>query len=76
MTRVLLLILLVWILYVVIKRTVASSAFKDSAHSTATKAPTNEKIVQCAICGLHVPESESLVKKNQTICNSPDCNSN
>jgi hypothetical protein len=70
MARVLLLIILVWILYIVIKRAITAINDKDVELNQQKVA---EKIVQCAICGTHVPESESLIKDRSVICNNPDC---
>lgn len=75
MARILLLILLVWILYAVVKRILANSNNKDpenTAHQK-NKKPA-EQIVQCAQCGLHVPESESHLNNNLVTCNNPECN--
>ena len=79
MARVLLLILLVWILYAVIKRIIAKSEFRNSASANKTdEAGTDEKsaeqIVQCSQCGLHVPESDSHIKNGLITCNNPECN--
>lgn len=69
MPRILLLIVLFWLLYQVVKRLVASS------QSPAPSKKTNEaeKIVKCSQCGLHVPESESLMNNGLTVCNNPQC---
>ncbi|MES2502268.1 MAG: PP0621 family protein [Pseudomonadota bacterium] len=77
MTRVLLLIVLVWLVYIVIKRAFLS----DNPNSSTQQNPKPEqkpeqKIVQCAACGMHVPESESIKKDQLVICNNPDCNKN
>ena len=69
MPRILLLIVLVWILYLIIKRVVTSAKQEKSS----TQKSKNEKIVLCSQCGCHVPISESLIKNNQVICNNPDC---
>ena len=79
MTRILLLILLVWILYAVIKRIIAKSEFRNSASANktdknGTDEKSAEKIVQCSRCGLHVPESDSHIKNNLITCNNPECN--
>lgn len=75
MARVLLLILLGWLLYVVVKRIITSSQFKGPvSESDAAKPKTEERIVQCSQCGLHVPESDSHIQNNQVVCNSPECN--
>jgi ribosomal protein S26 len=34
---------------------------------------TNGKMIQCAKCGTHVPESETILKQNKVFCNNPDC---
>ncbi len=76
MARVLLLILLVWVLYVVIKRVIASPYFKNTqSNSESERSHSDEKMVQCEKCGMHVPTSESLIKNDQVICNNPDCSS-
>ena len=69
MSRILLLIVLVWILYLIIKRVVASAKQEKSS----AKKSENEKIVLCSQCGCHVPISESLIKNDQVICNNPAC---
>ncbi len=54
MARILLLIALVWLLYVVIKR----AFLTPNSYNTHQQNPkVEEKIVQCATCGMHVPES-------------------
>ncbi len=69
MPRILLLIVLVWILYQIIKRLTASA--KQAGFDT--KKNVEEKIVLCSHCGCHVLESESMIKNNQVICNNPKC---
>jgi formylmethanofuran dehydrogenase subunit E len=66
MARVLLLIVLIWILYQIIKRIAASANTKPSAKP-------EEQFVLCAQCGCHVPMSESQIKNNKIICNNPEC---
>ena len=67
MARILLLIILVWILYKVVKRIAAS------ANPNPTTTGVEEKFVQCEHCGCHVPISESLIKNNKIFCNNPEC---
>jgi formylmethanofuran dehydrogenase subunit E len=66
MTRILILIILGWILYQIIKRMAASGDSKPNTKPV-------EKFVLCAKCGCHVPEAESQIKNDQVICNNPDC---
>jgi formylmethanofuran dehydrogenase subunit E len=66
MARILLLIVLGYILVKILKRMVASGDTKPSAK-------LEEKMLQCANCGCHVPESESHIKNDKVICNNPEC---
>ncbi len=70
MARILLLIALVWLLYVVIKRAFLTP---HSDNTPQQNSKVEEKIVQCATCGTHVPESESVLIESKIICNNPDC---
>jgi hypothetical protein len=67
MARILLLIILVWILYQVVKRIATSATPKPNPPGA------EEKFVQCTHCGCHVPISESLIKNNKIFCNNPEC---
>lgn len=69
MIRTLLLIVLIWILYVVLKRFIASIA----ANNTKARPASSEKIVACSHCGLHIPENETHTINNMVYCNNPDC---
>ncbi|MES2547873.1 MAG: PP0621 family protein [Pseudomonadota bacterium] len=73
MARVLILIVLVWLVYIVIKRAFFSP---DSKDPNPREAKPEQKMVQCAACGMHVPESETIKKNDLVICNNPDCNKN
>ena len=66
MARILILIILVWALYQIIKRMAASANRKPSEKPAET-------FVQCTHCGCHVPTSESQIKNNKIICNNPEC---
>lgn len=70
MARILLLIILIWIVYVVVKRFIAKAS---SNNTPTTKTSHTEKIVACHQCGLHVPESESRMINGETYCNNPAC---
>ncbi|MBX9676434.1 MAG: hypothetical protein K2V71_07490 [Methylotenera sp.] len=70
MTRILLLIVLVWLLYAVIKRAFLTP---NSDNTSQQNQKVEEKVVQCAACGTHVPESESVLIESKIICNNPDC---
>jgi hypothetical protein len=66
MARILLLIVLFWILYQIVKRIGASADAKPGAKP-------EQSIVQCAQCGCYVPTSETQTKNNQIVCNNPEC---
>lgn len=71
MARILLLLLLIWILYTVVKRFIASGTPNTTPKKSTAE---TEKIVACHQCGLHVPESESHLVGDLTVCNNPKCN--
>ena len=71
MSRILLLIILFWIVYIVVKRFIAKT---KTNHAPAKETPPTEKIVACSQCGLHIPESESSVIDSIIYCNNPECN--
>ena len=75
MARVLLLIVLVWLVYVVIKRAFFSQNVSNSTQQKPQPEP-EQKMIQCAACGMHVPESESVKKDDLVLCNNPDCHKN
>ena len=76
MTRILILIVLIWILYQIIKRVIANAKAESAKQENGQNPAKNqdEKMLQCAQCGCHVPESETKVVNQQIICNNPDCN--
>jgi hypothetical protein len=67
MPRILLLIILFWLLYNVLKRLAAG------ANQTPPTAKPTEKIVQCSQCDTRIPESESHLSNGLVICNNPQC---
>jgi formylmethanofuran dehydrogenase subunit E len=76
MPRILILIVLGWILYIIIKRIFvkAKEASKNAQDAEKTEKKTDEKILQCTQCGCHVPESETRLVDEKIICNNPECN--
>ena len=65
MARILLLIILIYLIYRIFKRVTADILPK--------KQLSEEKMVRCAHCGTHVPESETVTKNNRLLCNNPEC---
>jgi hypothetical protein len=68
MARILMLIILIWLLYQIIKRIAAGT---DTRNNSEQK--PEQKMVQCAQCGCHVPQSESQMKNDKIICSNPEC---
>ena len=74
MVRILILIVLAWVLYQIIKRMIASiNARAANKPEQTTEQNPEQTIVQCAHCGCHVPTSESQIKNDKVICNNPEC---
>ena len=76
MARILILIVIGFILVQILKRIIAnadSKSFAKDKPSAKENIPAEEKMIQCAKCGCHVPISESIRKNNQLICNNPEC---
>lgn len=70
MSRILLLIVFVWILYVLLKR---FFAFIQSNQTPSNKSVLADNMVACHRCGLHVPENEAVMIDGNAYCNHPDC---
>jgi hypothetical protein len=68
MARILILIILIWLLYQIIKRIAAGA----NARNNPEQKP-EQKMVQCAQCGCHVPQSECQIKNDKIICSNPEC---
>ena len=72
MARVLILIVLAWILYLIIKRVISNAKAQNPAQEAAQK--TDEIMLQCTQCGCHVPATDTKVINEKIICNNPECN--
>jgi uncharacterized protein len=59
--RLLLLGLLAWLAYKLIRRYLASSAPSQAE-------PTHGDMVQCAHCGVHIPKQEAIGYQNKFYC--------
>jgi len=72
MARIFFLIALVVVLYIVIKR---FAAYVDNSQQPSKPSPQakGENIVQCALCGTHIPESESMQQEAKTVCKQQPC---
>ena len=76
MARILILIVLAWILYQIIKRAISGNAKNQGPtqkNGQTSDKNRDEKMLQCTRCGCHVPESDTKVINEQIICNNPEC---
>lgn len=71
MLRILILIVLAWILYQIIKRVISNAKIQNPTQEATTK--TDETMLQCAQCGCHVPASDTQLINEKIICNNPEC---
>lgn len=65
--RLLVIVAIVWLAFVLFKRWLAG---KNQPRSGPDGKP-QERMVKCAYCGVHVPESQALRRGEQTFC-SPE----
>jgi flagellar biosynthesis/type III secretory pathway M-ring protein FliF/YscJ len=72
MARILILIILIWLLYLIIKRIAASANARNNPEQKTEQKP-EQQMVQCAQCGCHVPKSESQIKNDKITCSNPEC---
>ncbi len=70
MPRILLLIVLLWIIYVLIKFFIKKA---QSTNEEAKDGSQEEKVIACVKCGMHVPESETHIVDGKVYCNNPNC---
>lgn len=72
MPRILVFIILAYLFYVIGKRLIhiikQQQAKNNAREAHAKHKNSHEKIVKCARCGTHVPESETILQDGQTIC--------
>ena len=78
MARVVLLIVLVWILYQIVKRIWANAKSHDTEQKVQdtnkdAQQQSEQKMIQCAQCGCHVPETDSQMINEQIVCSNPEC---
>ena len=64
MAKLLILAIIVWLLFLILKR-YTRSLHKDP---TATQNPDTAVMVQCRYCGLHVPKADSIVTGDDHYC--------
>lgn len=62
MVKILLLAIIVWLLFLIIKR------YNRSLRSGSAKTNESAVMVQCQHCGLHIPKEDSIAEEGQYYC--------
>lgn len=62
MAKIVLLAIAVWLIISIVKR------YRNSVDQASTGKPAAEDMVQCAKCGVHLPQSDSLLIDHQHYC--------
>lgn len=65
MIKILLLAVVVWLVYSLLKK-YARSVEKDEMATPSS--PIEEDMVRCAQCGVHLPKSESILARGEYYC--------
>jgi hypothetical protein len=73
MARILLLIVLIAVLYFIAKRFIAFLNAKQDPPIEPSAKTQAENIVQCTLCGTHIPESESMLLESKIVCKQQPC---
>ena len=67
MLKLVILAIAIWLIVTILKRYRKGMSQSDSA-SHKTNHSNGEPMVQCAYCGVHLPESESVESQGQFFC--------
>ncbi len=62
MIKLILVMLLGWIGFTLFKK------FINPTESKKAGSDSGQKMVACAVCDTHIPESEAIIKNDQTFC--------
>jgi uncharacterized protein len=74
MARILLLLLIAFLVYMVIRALFRSQVKKDEAQPPEASTAQGEEMVACARCGVNVPRSETRELDGRRICAAnPNC---
>ena len=74
MARILMLLLIAFLIYLVIRGLLRSQVKKDEAPPGDASSAQGEEMVACARCGVNVPHSETRELDGRRICASnPNC---
>ena len=62
MIKLILVILLGWIGFTLVKKII------NPTESNKVSSDSGQKMVACAVCDTHIPESEAIIKNGKTYC--------
>lgn len=65
MIKILLLVVLAWLVYALLKK-YRSSVERDEQDKPS--APMQEDMVRCTQCGVHLPKSEAILSRGEFFC--------
>lgn len=66
--RLILIALFVWIVWLFVKNAYRKQMVKKRDAVADEKSVPDNKIVKCAVCGVHVPQNEALVADGKFFC--------
>lgn len=66
--RLIIFIALIWIVWRLVKHTLASRGISSPGNRPPARARDGEKMVRCEQCGVHVPEGEAFFHKQLSFC--------
>ncbi len=66
MLKLLLLAVIIWLVYALLKK-YSRSVDKDEQTGSVVPPPP-ENMVRCARCGVHLPRSEAILSRDETFC--------
>jgi len=69
LAKFLLVVALAIVVYLLLKGFRRDASLQDSSRPSAPRAPTApEDMVRCAVCGVHLPRSESFTSRGRFFC--------
>lgn len=66
MAKLIFIAIAIWLIFIILKR--YRKGFDSSENQATGRQKNSEAMVQCAHCGVHLPESESIQSDGQFFC--------
>ena len=67
--RILLIVLLIWVAWRLLRQALLPDKNKDRQSGAGGSGDSPTRMVKCAQCGVHLPESEAIQQEQQFFCN-------